>query len=160
MSAQCIRELNDQFRTTFQGGRVMMTAGVDALAPDVKAMAIRRVATFSEFTLDNDPHGEHDFGSFELSGQKFFFKLDYYDPTMTYGSDDPANPSKTTRVLTIMLADELLIPLPRPCAGLSFFGFVHMVSFELCRSHSRHTMIRLLDHHRRNATETGKPHQA
>ncbi len=106
MSAEKIRALNDAFRTTMTGGRVFMTAGVDALARDVKAMAIRRVATFTAFTPDNDPHGEHDFGSFELAGRKFFFKLDYYDPTMTYGSDDPADPSKTTRVLTIMLAEE------------------------------------------------------
>jgi uncharacterized protein DUF3768 len=106
MSAEKIRALNDRFRTTMTGGRVMLTAGVDALPSDVKAMVIRRVATFSEFTPDNDPHGEHDFGSFELGGRKFFFKVDYYDPTLTYGLEDPAASSKTTRVLTIMLAEE------------------------------------------------------
>lgn len=62
MSAAKIRELNDRFRTTMTGGRVMMTAGVDALPSDVKAMVIRRVAPFSDFTPDNDPHKEHDFG--------------------------------------------------------------------------------------------------
>jgi uncharacterized protein DUF3768 len=106
MSAAKIRALNDAFRTTMSGGRVMMTAGVDALPSDVKAMVIRQVAMFTEFSADNDPHKEHDFGSFTLTGRKFFFKLDYFDPTMTYGSDDPADPSKTTRVLTIMLAEE------------------------------------------------------
>ena len=106
MSAEQIQALNDRFRTTMTGGRVMLTAGVDALPSDVKAMAIRRVATFSEFTPDNDPHGEHDFGSFALAGRKFFFKLDYYDATLTYGSEDPADPAKTTRVMTIMLAKE------------------------------------------------------
>jgi hypothetical protein len=106
MSAAKIRELNDRFRTTMTGGRVMMTAGVDALPSDVKAMVIRRVATFTEFNADNDPHGEHDFGSFSLSSRKFFFKLDYFDANMEFGSEDPADPSKTTRVLTIMLAEE------------------------------------------------------
>ncbi len=76
MSAPKIRELNDPFRTTMTGGRVMMTAGVDALPSDVKAMVIRRVATFSDFNADNDPHQEHDFGSFELASQKFFWKID------------------------------------------------------------------------------------
>src|SRR5437588_12113022 len=99
MSAAKIRALNDAFRTTMTGGRVMMTAGVDALPSDVKAMVIRRVATFSDFNADNDPHKEHDFGSFELGGRKFFFKLDYFDSAMEFGSDDPADPSKTTRVL-------------------------------------------------------------
>jgi len=68
MSAEKIRELNDRFRITMTGGHVMMTAGVDALPSDVKAMVIRRVATFSDFNADNDPHGEHDFGSFTLTG--------------------------------------------------------------------------------------------
>ena len=64
------------------------------------------MATFSDFDADNDPHKEHDFGSFTLAGRKFFFKLDYYDLAMEFGSEDPADPSKTTRVLTIMLAEE------------------------------------------------------
>src|SRR5438105_10695618 len=84
MSAEKIRALNDAFRTTMTGGRVMMTAGVDALPSDVKAMVIRRVATFSDFTPDNDPHGEHDFGNFTLAGRKFFFKIDYYDANMEF----------------------------------------------------------------------------
>src|SRR5713101_634004 len=79
MSAAKIRELYDRFRTTMTGGRVRMTAGVDALPSDVKAMVIRRVSTFSEFTPDNDPHKEHDFGSFMLVGRKFFWKIDTYD---------------------------------------------------------------------------------
>ena len=106
MSAEKIRELNDRFRTTMTGGRVMMTAGVDALLSDVKAMMIRKVATFTEFNADNDPHKEHDFGSFTVSGRKFFWKIDAYDADMQFGSEDPADPSKTTRVLTIMLAEE------------------------------------------------------
>ena len=106
MSAAKIRELNDRFRTTMTGGRVMMTAGVDALPSDVKAMVIRRVATFSDFNAANDPYVEHDFGSFALAGRKFFFKIDYFDAAMEFGSEDPADPSTTTRVLTIMLAEE------------------------------------------------------
>ena len=106
MSANKIRALNDAFRTTMTGGRVVMTAGVDALPSDVKAMVIRQVATFTEFTPGNDPHGEHDFGNFEVAGQRFFWKIDYYDPSMEFGSEDPADPAKTTRVLTIMLASE------------------------------------------------------
>jgi uncharacterized protein DUF3768 len=104
--SETIRQLNDTLRSTFEGGRVVMTAGVDALPSDVKAMAIRKVATFADFTPDNDPQGEHDFGNFELAGQKFFWKIDYYDAAMEFGSEDPADPAVTTRVLTIMLASE------------------------------------------------------
>ena len=101
-----IRALNDAFRTTFEGGRVFLTAGVEALPSDVTAMAIRTVATFSDFHDGNDPYGEHDFGAFELTGRRFFWKIDYYDRRLKWGSDDPADPEKTTRVLTIMLAEE------------------------------------------------------
>ena len=103
-----IRELNDAFRKAFDPtiGRVMLTAGVNSLDSDVRAMVIRKVATFDAFSADNDPHGEHDFGNFELAGRRFFFKIDYYDPSLSFGSEDPADPAQTTRVLTIMLAEE------------------------------------------------------
>ena len=103
-----IRELNDAFRTTMDQrlGRVMFTAGVNALSNVHKTLLLERVRTFDAFTEDNDPHQEHDFGSIEFLGRKFFWKLDYYDSTMTYGSEDPSNPTKTTRVLTIMRSEE------------------------------------------------------
>jgi hypothetical protein len=55
---------------------------------------------------DNDPYSEHDFGSFEIEGDKFFWKIDCYDKTLEFGSPDPTDPSVTTRLLTIMLASE------------------------------------------------------
>lgn len=104
--ANKIALLNDAFRKSFSGGKVMMTAGVDALPDMVKCAALHEVATFNAFSEDNDPYGEHDFGSFELCSRKFFWKIDYYDRELKYGSEDPANPDETTRVLTIMLASE------------------------------------------------------
>jgi Protein of unknown function (DUF3768) len=98
--------LNDVFRRSFAGGKVMMTSGVEELPDCVKAEALRQVATFSDFTSDNDPHGERDFGSFTLVGRKFFWKIDYYDKELRHGSENPADPSVTTRVLTLMLACE------------------------------------------------------
>ena len=104
--AQAIAQRNDTFRTTFQGGRVVITAGVDALPEAVRGEALKRVRTFADFGPDNDPHGEHDFGAFECGGQRFFFKIDYYDRSMDCGSPDPTDPIQTTRVLTIMLEQE------------------------------------------------------
>lgn len=101
-----IRDLNDAFRRTFAGGRVMMTSGVAELPDMVKANALLLVASFDHFTEDNDPRGEHDFGSFELVNRKFFWKIDYYDERCEFGSENPADPAKTTRVLTIMFAEE------------------------------------------------------
>ena len=106
MSKDRIRDLNDAFRRTFRGGKVMMTSGVDELPDCVKAEALVQVAKFTAFSADNDPHGEHDFGSFTLVGRKFFWKIDYYDSELQYGSEDPSDPRKTTRVLTLMLASE------------------------------------------------------
>ena len=106
MSAERIGELNDQFRTASSGGRVMMTAGIAALSEDTRREVLDRVRTFHAFTPENDPYGEHDFGSVEVEGKKVFWKIDAYDAAMEFGSEDPADPSKTTRVLTIMLASE------------------------------------------------------
>lgn len=101
-----IAALNDAFRTTFRGGRVVVTASIDVLPDCVKAAALKKVAEFTEFTEANDPHGEHDFGSFELVNRMFFWKIDYYDKTLQYGSEDPSDPDKTMRVLTLMLAED------------------------------------------------------
>jgi Protein of unknown function (DUF3768) len=98
--------LNDAFRRTFRGGKVMMTSGVDELPDCVKAEALVQVAKFSEFTAENDPHDEHDFGGFMLVGRKFFWKIDYYGKELQYGSEDPSDPERTMRVLTVMLAEE------------------------------------------------------
>ena len=105
-AADRIRQLNDSLRTTFMGGRILTTAGVAELPTDVKANVLLSVRSFADFNADNDPHGEHDFGSFEIAGQNFFFKVDYYNLEMDGGSEDPADPEKTARVLTIMRADE------------------------------------------------------
>ena len=106
MSTEKVRELNDSFRKSFAGGKVVVTASVAELPDMVRANALLEVARFDRFTENNDPHGEHDFGSFELVRRTFFWKVDYYDATMEFGSEDPADPDKTTRVLTLMLAED------------------------------------------------------
>ena len=106
MTIQAISELNDKFRRSFVGGRVVMTTGVAALSDEMRVEVVRAVQAFDAFSADNDPHAEHDFGSFELAGQKFFWKIDYYDQHLKFGSDNPADPTITVRVLTVMLAEE------------------------------------------------------
>jgi hypothetical protein len=101
-----IRELNDAFRRTFGGGRVMMTAGVNALPDADKATVLAKVRNHGLFDRGNDPFGEHDFVAFEHDGERYFAKIDYYAPDMRHGSEDPSDPSETVRVLTIMRADE------------------------------------------------------
>ena len=101
-----IAELNDQFRRTLVGGRVMMTAGVSARGTEFVAKVVAAMQAFTNFDRDNDPHHEHDFGAYEVEGHRLFFKIDYYAPDMQHGSDDPADPTKTVRVLTLMLAEE------------------------------------------------------
>jgi hypothetical protein len=101
-----IRDLNDAFRKTFAGGKMVMTASVAALPEMVKASALVKLAEFNDFTPENDPHGEHDFLSFEHCNRTFFWKCDYYDKEMDGGSEDPADPDKTTRVGTLMLAED------------------------------------------------------
>ena len=106
MSTEAIRTLNDTLRTTFEGGRVLVTQGVRALPLEVSAAVLSAVQAFDAFTPENDPYGERDFGSFELQGHRILWKIDYYDPSLDGGSGNPADPEVTTRVLTIMLAEE------------------------------------------------------
>jgi len=104
---QRVRELNDRFRCSGEGrGSVMLTHGVQEKGQAFVAKALQAVQTFSDFTKDNDPWEEHDFGAMTVNDEKVFFKVDYYSPDLKTGSDNPANEAKTHRVLTIMLASE------------------------------------------------------
>jgi hypothetical protein len=101
-----IRELNDAFRTTLRGGKVAMSDRVAAIPPEIVGKAIVMVAAFDAFTPDDDPLGEHDCGSFQLYGWTFVFRIDCYDKNLEFQSDDPSNPEHTTRVLTLLLAED------------------------------------------------------
>jgi Protein of unknown function (DUF3768) len=105
-SADRVRRLNDAFRRSFVGGVVAVTAGVEALPRERRAALIAKVRAFDAFNEDNDPHGEHDFGVVEDGDVRYLWKIDYYDRELELMSPDPADPAVTTRVLTVMLADE------------------------------------------------------
>lgn len=98
--------LNDQFRQTGIGGTILHTNGIHALGPECVSEIMRAVISFDDFGPNNDPYGEHDFGSLNIAENRVFWKIDYYDGDMETGSPDPADPSVTNRVLTIMLAAE------------------------------------------------------
>lgn len=101
-----IRSLNDQLRTTLQGGQVFMTPGIAALGEEAVSRLLLSLTTFDDFCEANDPYQEHDFGAFEFDQRRIFFKIDYYDKSLTAHSPDPADPAVTKRVITIMLAEE------------------------------------------------------
>jgi hypothetical protein len=101
-----IRALNDQLRQNFADGIAVMTPGVAALGAEAVERIAKTIAVFDDFCHANDPHEEHDFGSFEADGQMIYFKIDYFDQNMSMHSPDPADPSVTQRVITIMLAEE------------------------------------------------------
>ena len=105
-AAERIRALNDDFRRTFVGGLVMITAGVEAMPVEQRRALLANVRAFDAFIDDNDPHGEHDVGAIDEGGVRCFWKIDYYDRATEMGSPDPADPAVTTRVPTIMRADE------------------------------------------------------
>lgn len=107
LASSRIRDQNDAFRAAgpFAGGW-MATVGVQALGSASMVEACYQVRNFDRFTEDNDPYGEHDFGSFELSGETLFWKIDCYDLDLRFGSGDPSDPTVTRRVLTLMLASE------------------------------------------------------
>ena len=64
------------------------------------------IKTMRRHRFEEDTYGERDFGKMTFRGETLFFKIDYYDPDLTHGSEDPADASITARVVTIMLASE------------------------------------------------------
>lgn len=101
-----IRQLNDLLRVDRIGGKLCITHGICSLGTGVAPAIIEAVTRFADFSPDNDPYGEHDFAALTVLGHRINWKIDYYNNSMTAASPDPANPSVTTRVLTIMLASE------------------------------------------------------
>lgn len=105
-TSNTVRSLNDAFRQSFVGGQVVITAGTESLPIEDKLALFEAIKTFDAFTADNDPHGEHDFGSLTFNQETYFWKIDCYDRNMLGHSPDPTDPSVTRRVLTIMMAQE------------------------------------------------------
>lgn len=108
-----IRELNDALRTCrdpiaalAMNGSIIFTRGIVMRGQAFVNRAFAAVAAFSEFTPENDPHGEHDMAFLTVDGVELFFKVDYYDAALQYHSPDPSDPGVTRRVLTIALAEE------------------------------------------------------
>lgn len=97
-----IRQLNDQVRMLKTNGDIHWAGDLAQEEFDLRMKVLEAVASFNAFNEGDDPHGEHDFGKVTVDGQEFYFKIDYYDPTMKFGSDDPADPAKTVRVMTLM----------------------------------------------------------
>ncbi|MEO1703710.1 MAG: DUF3768 domain-containing protein [Pseudomonadota bacterium] len=115
-NTQLIRSQNDQFRQNIPTssnvpGRIMITKGVQDLVSSESepnrdlASLLKVIRTYDAFN-NNDPHREHDFGSFPFKGQKLFWKIDYYAKDMMHGTQNPADLEITMRVLTVMLALE------------------------------------------------------
>ena len=101
-----IRALNDELRHNLPAGHAVITTGIAALGPEAVARIVKTIMVYDEFCHANDPHEEHEFGSFKADGHVIFFKIDYFDKTLTFHSPDPADSSVTQRVITIMLAEE------------------------------------------------------
>lgn len=101
-----IRRLSDQFRQTGVGGWTTITQGVKEMGEVVQNEIFRKIESYSDFTPDNDPYEEHDFGTVECTGHRIFWKIDCYDKSMTFHSPDASDPHVTIRVMTVMLAEE------------------------------------------------------
>lgn len=105
---QSISKGNDLLRITLHSflGKVVMSRSV-ALHPD-REKILDAVRTFKDFNESNDPYGEHDCASFDittnLKTESFRFKIDYYDLNYEFGANPYSDPFK--RLLTIMRSSD------------------------------------------------------
>jgi len=111
-----VADLNDQLRKDMFTGnmlkkhnlknKIVLTPGIAGLNLIDKEKVFASVKYYGNFTKNNNPWGEKDFGSFNFKKETFNWKIDYYDNDMKYHSPDKTDPNKTVRVLTIMKAEE------------------------------------------------------
>ena len=118
-----IARLNDRARQAMGlACTAFVTVGFRSLPEADQSQVRELIETYDAFDEDSDPHGERDFGAVYQLGdgrwttdrprvrdderERVFWKLDYYDRDLRFGSEDPANSAVTRRVLTIMLSDE------------------------------------------------------
>ena len=110
--AEQIAKLNDRARSGFDpSARIMFTRGcLDAFCSgDTQSGLVAQaelIKSMRRHSFEEDAYGERDFGAFTFRGEKIFFKVDYFDLNLEYGSEDPADASITARVVTIMLAED------------------------------------------------------
>jgi hypothetical protein len=113
--SKIIAQQNDEFRSKFWipifgdrevKGKYFFTTGINNLDPADFIEAGAKVRDFDNFNQDNDPYGEHDFGSFKQNDNTIFWKINYFDVNYKHHSPDPSDLSKTRRILTVMLACE------------------------------------------------------
>jgi hypothetical protein len=100
-----IIELNDQFRTTFNGGRVQMTPAVYELDAQLRGRAMCVMSRYKKFDAESD----HDWGVFIFAGYSFEWRIEYRAKDGTGISLDPADPLATFRVLTLSVAQDVLL---------------------------------------------------
>lgn len=101
-----IRALNDTLRKHAIGGLYVLSRGVTAQDEFTRIQVFLEIALETDFDEQNDPYNEHDFGKVEYEGVTYFWKIDYYDEDLQFASKDPSNPAITTRVMTVILAEE------------------------------------------------------
>lgn len=103
---ETIRQHNDVFRVTGTGGKIVFTGALALEPEEFRNQVYERVRLYRDFSEGKDPHGEHDYGHLKVSGKDIMWKIDYYDANMEYGSEDPADPAQTTRLLSIFFAED------------------------------------------------------
>ena len=110
-----IANLNDIVRhnlTNSPNSKIQLSHAVEALPQAHIEAILENVKTFSSFTPENDPYGEHDYGRFEFQPTNqepigIIWKIDYLDRNnLNNGAEDPSDDQSTLRRLTIMCINE------------------------------------------------------
>jgi hypothetical protein len=102
-----IAELNDRLRKFGLDGKIHLTRAVASQPADVIVALFRALRDFDAFGPENDPYGEHDFGSVTIADETFFWKIDCFNLALEFASPDAADETVTCRVLTLMAAEDM-----------------------------------------------------
>jgi hypothetical protein len=105
-----IAEINDRFRQKGDGslGQTVFTQQVAAMPSEDRAAIVLLVRLFNDFSEENDPLDEHNFGSVDHKSKTYFWRFEYWDKNYECRSKNHSNLAITRRVLTIMHSSEYL----------------------------------------------------
>lgn len=105
-STEKIAALNDMLRQSQLTGQIALSPAIQLLSSDTRERILHGVKSYNAFAPQGNAQKERDFGAFVCGDHDIFWVIDCYDENSEFLSDDPADLTRTNRVLRVMLAEE------------------------------------------------------
>lgn len=107
--AKRIGEINDIFRQTLMGGKIVFTPKVRALSPNTIRLLLGALRRGNSKRIHKLYH-EKNTGAVVVQKMKFVWNIDYCDrDDESQKAEDPTDIRNTLRILTVMMESEVFL---------------------------------------------------